>query len=104
MADVLFKSDSSKPCSSISALSAASMDHAMLEQWTNAVKQFQNLIDHCIMNDKRYEALLDEVLSSWVATRARQVAKKYIFEMKMSGAKKASRMGTPALREKLDKV
>ena len=67
-------------------------------------EHFKNLIDYCINDAELYEALLDEVLSRWVAIRARQVAKKYTFEIKMSNTKKASRMGTPALRKTLDKV
>jgi hypothetical protein len=65
-------------------------------------KEFRVLIGYNVLSEKLCEGLLEEVLCCWVAMRARQLTKKYTFNLKMTKGG-ASRMGTPSLRKTIDK-
>lgn len=69
-------------------------------------EKFRNLVHHNILDENLCEALLDELIVSWVATKANQALKKYLFDQRSNSTNegKISRMGTPAMRKTLDKV
>ena len=65
---------------------------------------FKTLIGSDILNESLCEALMDDVLTSWIAIRAPQAAKQYIYSRRSTGKTGTTcRMGTPALRKTLDK-
>jgi hypothetical protein len=67
--------------------------------------KFKDLVGFDVLNGDLCEALLDEVLSSWVAAKANQALRKYTFEKRGENSKQSqlSRMGTPAMRKTIDK-
>ena len=67
------------------------------------LETFRNLVHHDLSDETLCEGLLDEVLSSWVYTRANRVVKQYIFKLSNTKGHTVSKMGTPALRKTLDK-
>ena len=64
---------------------------------------FKTLVGFDILNEFLSEALLDDLVMTWTAMKARQASKKFIFDLRTSKEEQVSRMGTPALRKTLDK-
>ena len=78
--------------------------HERIRTCTAVREAFHNLILHDLSNDQLCEALLDDILVTWIMLKARQAVKKYIFDTKLATPGVASRMGAPALRKTLDKI
>ena len=74
-----------------------------LKQKATVCRAFRLLIVYDLQTEKLSEGLLDEVLSAWVCSKAKNVVHKYIFSEKQKGRATVSKMGTPALRKTLDK-
>lgn len=67
------------------------------------IEAFKTLIAGVLLSDELCDALLDQVRTCWIGSKARQVTKQYICKLKDSKQGNTSRMGTPALRKVLDK-
>ena len=58
-------------------------------------EHFRTLIGYQMLSEELCVALLTEVLVAWVAAKARQITKNYIFDSKKQTKGNAARMGTP---------
>ena len=76
---------------------------SLIKSNTEVLHAYKKLLKDKITSEELCDILLDQVLTSWIACKARQVTKQYIFKMKQSKTGNMSRMGTPALRKTVDK-
>ena len=64
---------------------------------------FRSLVEKQLTSEELCHVLLDQVMTSWIASKARLVTNQYIFKLKDAKKGSVSKMGTPALRKTLDK-
>ena len=76
---------------------------SQLKAMPNVQVAWQGVVADRLQSEELCEALLEEVLKSWVSTKANQAVKLYIFNAKQKKSGSAARMGTPALRKTIDK-
>ena len=69
----------------------------------DVTEAFKALMKDSVLSEELSEVLFDQVVMSWVATKARQVVNQYINKRKSTDKGSVSKKGTPALRKTLDK-